>query len=160
MIGQRFGRLVIVQEVWSNPKHHSRKFLCKCDCGTEKEILKSNIIRGKSISCGCFRAEKTGNQTRTHGLSKTTTHLAWENMRRRCFDPRNKAWHNYGGRGITICERWGKFANFLADMGVKPFDSAQIDRINNNGNYEPENCRWLTPSENCRNKRDAIMLSI
>ena len=96
----------------------------------------------------------------TDGMKKTPGYVSWKNMKSRCYNINHVAWERYGGRGIVVCDRWKEsFINFLSDMGPKPFENAQIDRIDNNGNYDPSNCRWSTPSENSRNRRDSVVLT-
>jgi hypothetical protein len=97
-------------------------------------------------------------QKATHGMARTPTHTSWKNMRSRCDNPKDKDFPRYGGRGITYCDRWKYFANFLDDMGIKP-DSLQIDRIDNNGNYEPGNCRWVDGKVNCNNRRNNVLIT-
>ena len=140
-IGQRFGKLVIINILAGVG---CTKALCKCDCGTEKEIIMGNILSGKSRSCGCVH--------KTHGLTNTSTYKIWAKMKNRCSSEKTKSYKNYGGRGIFVCERWDKFENFLEDMGERP-PSLELDRINNDGPYSPDNCRWTTRKENGRNRR-------
>jgi hypothetical protein len=120
-------------------------------------------VKGNSTSCGCYRSELTVKRNTIHGHNvrgkRTGEYGAWCNIRERCGDPMNKDYHNYGGRGIKVCRRWlHSFEAFLADMGPKPTSRHQIDRINNNGNYKPGNCRWSTPIENAGNKRNTVFL--
>jgi hypothetical protein len=107
--------------------------------------------------------EKQKKYCHSHGYSKTAIYSRWKNMLSRCEDPNHINFNDYGGRGIKVCERWHNFENFLADMG-NPFTdnkskALQIDRINNNGNYEPGNCRWVTPRENCNNRRNNVLIT-
>lgn len=159
MIGQRFGRLVVVSA--ADRKDGYARWKCLCDCGATTEARTGDLKHGNTSSCGCLRRELTGNIRRTHGLSKTSLHNTWELMRSRCSNPNNKCWQDYGGRGIKVCERWeNSFENFLADMGEKPFEGAQLDRIENDGDYSPDNCRWSTRKENGRNKRNTLFLTL
>ena len=145
--GMRSGRLVAKQYIESN-KNGSAKWLCVCDCGTEKVIFAQSIKYGKSLSCGCLlRIRKA---TAKHGLSSTKQYKAWAGIIQRCTNPKNHKWHRYGGRGITVCDRWRTYDNFLSDMGERPA-GLSVDRIDNDGNYEPANCRWSTPKEQSNN---------
>jgi hypothetical protein len=148
--GVRFGMLVVITDGLPN-----RRVLARCDCGNETTPFRSNVLRGLTSSCGCLRKSLLdAGQRRTHGLTKTPTHNVWVRMRRRCDDESHDAYRFYGGRGISVCERWSSFANFLADMGERPAGMS-IERRNTNGNYEPSNCYWATKQEQMRNKRNS-----
>jgi hypothetical protein len=142
--GMQQGRLLCLEE-------RGKMVLCGCACGKEIEIWRTNFLAGYSQSCGCLRNERTSAANTTHGLSKTPTYGAWKTMRRRCEDPTHEKYKYYGSRGIRVCLRWQEFTNFLSDMGERPA-GLELDRIDNNGNYEPDNCRWVTHKENCGNR--------
>lgn len=154
-VGDRFGRWVVV----GTNAPGKRKADCLCDCGERKTVAPSSLRRGCSISCGCRRRELTRMADTCHGLTETRVYGSWGKMRSRCTDPAYHAFHRYGGRGIRVCERWMSFKNFLADMGHPPTPKHTIDRINNDGNYEPGNCRWVTQKQQVRNSTTVTMVS-
>ena len=127
------------------------RWLCKCECGNTKLVSVSNLLNGHTRSCGCLK--QTNDQNKTHGMTRSKSYVVWANMNQRCFDPKATHFKHYGGRGITVSEDWKKFENFFADMGEPPI-GLTIDRINNNGNYEKNNCRWATYKQQALNKRN------
>jgi hypothetical protein len=150
-----YGSLTVVGYMGMEGRSIAR-WLCMCACGEESVVNGSNLKSGSTKSCGCQRNKF--NRV-THGLSKTAEYRVWRGMLTRCGNPKDHTYHNYGGRGITVCERWLKFKNFSADMGRRPSKDHSIDRINNNGNYEPENCRWATIAEQRSNQRTNTLLT-
>ena len=125
---------------------------CACSCGGHCRARGSDLVRGHIRSCGCLRREALLGNNRTHGGSQTRAYESWRRAVARCADPFGKDWKNYGGRGIKVCDRWLRFESFLADMGERP-PGTSIDRIDNDGNYEPGNCRWATAKEQRANQR-------
>jgi hypothetical protein len=130
------------------------KILCVCDCGSFRDVVRDKLISGHTKSCGCISRE--GSRLR-HGQcrkgSHTPEHRAWTKMFERCYSDNPYRKKYYGDRGISVCERWKTFENFFADMGLRPSRQHSLDRINNDGNYEPGNCRWATKSEQMKNRR-------
>ncbi|HTD74539.1 MAG TPA: hypothetical protein VK652_13505 [Steroidobacteraceae bacterium] len=148
--GETFGRLKVesyagVRKIPCGVIHHY--WNCVCECATHCVVSHNSIIHGKTTSCGCFRREKSRETKFKHGLLKSKEYTSWIAMRNRCFDPGNDRYQSYGGRGITVCDRWFySFEDFLADMGPRPLGKA-LGRIDKNGNYEVSNCSWMTPLE-------------
>lgn len=153
LVGQRFGRLVVIEEA---PRYNGHiHYKCLCDCGTLTYVQTSNL-RGKTKSCGCLHKEsskKNSPYKPTHGLSHLREFGVWTAMHQRCSDTNHNSYKNYGGRGIVVCERWKDFENFFADMGLRPGDEYTIERLENNSNYEPLNCIWATRATQQKNRR-------
>jgi hypothetical protein len=159
--GNDFGRLTVLEIAGIN-SHGGSLWRCHCTCGNDVVVSREHLVTGDAKSCGCFYRDTRGQQRghTTHGMYKTPTYWSWVGMRQRCTYPGNVKWADYGGRGITVCERWlNSFAEFLADMGVRP-PGMTLDRFpNNDGNYEPGNCRWATRSEQRKNQREVANAS-
>jgi len=157
--GQRFGRWFVLSK--SEKKCHSCTiWWCRCDCGTVKEVLYRYLKNGRSTSCRCYANELLVKMSTKHGCvsggNKTPEYICWLQMIGRCHRTKHKMFNYYGGRGISVCDRWklkGGFINFLKDMGVRPSINHSIDRLDNNGNYNKENCRWATKSQQSNNTR-------
>lgn len=153
-VGQKFNRLLVIGvERRQLPNRTRVFFLCRCDCGQEVSAVYNDVIRGAHRSCGCLQLERITK----HGHSpfdyrkKTRTYTSWLSMHQRCENPKATGYRRYGGRGIEVCARWADFSNFLADMGERP-PLHSIDRLNNNKNYEPSNCRWATTKQQAENR--------
>lgn len=147
--GDRFGRLTVVSE--GKLSGRNRYWNCICDCGNKKEICYSSLSRGSSKSCGCLNSEMARKRKTTHGKSGSLAYIVWTNMKARCLNKSHKSFHRYGGRGILVCKEWMSFDNFFSDMG-EPLPFQEIDRIDNNGNYCKENCKWSTSQEQSENR--------
>jgi len=147
LTGQRFGRLTVLGYCGRN-RFENIEWLCRCECGNETVKTTSSLVSGRTVACGCYNA------SRTHGKAGTTEYQTWSAMIQRCTTPGHKAYPDYGGRGIKVCARWRRsFQNFLDDMGPRPGKEYSLDRIDNDGDYEPSNCRWTTQLEQMNNRR-------
>lgn len=156
--GQRFGRLVALTPMPPKKKGGSTRWLCRCDCGNESTPATAQLRRNRAKSCGCLQIESVRSSNTTHGQYKSPEYRAWVALVSRCTIRTNGSFPNYGGRGISVCERWSDFSAFLQDMGQRP-KGTTIDRIDNNGNYEPSNCRWATKEEQESNKRTTVLVT-
>jgi len=156
LAGQIFGRLTVLRELGLN-KHSRIVWLCACSCGNETSVVGRRLLTGRTRSCGCLYVEaisNNGKKNRIHGHAgcRNRAYASWRSMRKRCYNPKNRQYKNYGGRGIIVCERWrSSFVNFLTDMGERP-EGYELDRKDPNGNYEPLNCRYI-PSKSGKTRQ-------
>ena len=154
LTGKRFSRLRVLG--YSHNHNNGSFWKCKCDCGKTKITSLNNLRQGHTKSCGCFARDtvvKINKSRATHNETKTKFYVVWRNMRNRCLSKKSNQFKNYGGRGIKICKKWEKFENFKRDMLPTYKEGLSLDRINNNGNYSPSNCRWATIKTQSQNKR-------
>ena len=155
---QTFGRLTAIARISDKAKKRVL-WLCVCDCGTEHVVRADHLYAGLIRSCGCLRIESSREKETTHGLTGTSEYMSWTGAKGRCHNEQDAKYEYYGGRGISVCKRWDTFEQFLKDMGNRPTQKHSIDRIDNDGDYTPENCRWATMKEQCRNRRSNHLLT-
>lgn len=161
LIGTKFGRLTVVSDKGRHWHGSRRRYWeCICLCGKVKIVSETQLVNGYTKSCGCLQREAASRIRKKHGQSKTSEFSIWACMIDRCYRIKNKRWDIYGGRGITVCDKWKQsFSEFLADMGNRPSRNHSLDRIDTNGNYEPSNCRWATLLEQANNTRTNLFIT-
>lgn len=157
LTGQKFGRLTVLERAEYDGKNKVIRYKCVCECGEERVVFRNSLATGQTQSCGCLNRD-ISRERATHGYTrngkKTKEYLAINNIIARCTNPKNPMYKHYGGRGITVCDRWrNQPGTFVEDMGYRPSDKHSIERIDVNGNYEPSNCKWATATEQSRNQR-------
>ena len=166
LAGRRIGRLVVLGPVERRYYENGRSiviWLCRCDCGSEVSVQATHLMKGTTASCGCLKRDTKPNLKHGHSsvrYGRATEYTAWLHMKDRCANTKRKDYHRYGGRGVTVCDRWlNSYENFLADMGRRPPDKHSLDRYpDNDGNYEPSNCRWGTSEQQGNNRCDNIRI--
>ena len=161
MLNKVFGRLTVTRRSPKNTFGH-KFWYCECECGNSIEVDGGHLRSGNTQSCGCLRSDTTTQRSTVHGHSKreqkSDEYICWRNIKQRCFSPSNKEYHNYGGRGITMCDDWLDFNVFIKDMGKKPTSKHTIERINVNGNYTKDNCCWATTKQQAKNRRNTHII--
>lgn len=160
LIGKRFHKLLVVEK--ANNQKHKTMWKCKCDCGSITLVTTSNLNANRVKSCGCLRIDQLIKRSTTHNQRHTSLYEVWKSIKQRCLNPQSKAYKNYGGRGICICDEWkNNFENFYKWSISNGYTKGlTIDRIDNNSNYSPQNCRWVTRLQQANNKRNTIYLTI
>jgi hypothetical protein len=153
LTGKRFARLAVIARAPSGNNWQVR-WLCVCDCGSQKVVASTHLRRGLTKSCGCYMRDRNSEVHSVHGKSKTQEHAIWCGMLTRCSNPSVSIYYLYGGRGISVCEKWkGDFLAFFSDMGPRPSKRHSVERRDPNGNYEPGNCYWATRAQQVNNRR-------
>lgn len=159
LTGKKIGKLIVIKRCGSN-KNGRALWLCKCDCGNTKIVCGNSLLTKLTISCGCYNKELVKKVNLKHNMSYTKLYKVWQGMKTRCYDKNFMYYYNYGGRGITICDEWkndfSKFYEWIINNGYE--EGLTIDRINVNGNYEPNNCRWITKREQNNNMNKTIFI--
>lgn len=158
-IGKKYGKLTVIKRMHN--VNGKVKYLCKCDCGNEKVVYAADLRNGKIVSCGCYRLQKLSEKISVHKKTKTRLYRIWQNMKTRCYNPKFKQFKDYGGKGVSVCEEWKndfmQFYNWAMSNGYN--DTLTIDRIDTNGNYEPDNCRWATLKQQARNNSKNVLIT-
>lgn len=160
LVGLKFGRWTVERIADRYGRQKVKAWFCLCECGVSKVVTETSLLTGFSKSCGCYKKDAARRQMTTHGMRNSPEFTAWDHMIARCTNTLNPHYHNYGGRGISVCETWRtSFVAFLTDMGHRPTPGHSLDRIDNDGNYNKDNCRWATYRQQQNNKRTNHILT-
>lgn len=159
LANQKFGMLTVIRYVGCDEKYN-HKWLCECECGNETIVTTGNLRKGHTTSCGCYRHKRQRDSHITHGMSSKRLYQTWQNMKNRCYNPNVESYKYYGERGIKVCEEWLESFETFADWSLENGynDTLTIDRVNVDGNYEPNNCRWIDEITQANNKRTSVLL--
>ena len=159
--GQKFGRLTVISRA-ENSKTGQVRWLCECECGNQTVVQGADLRRGRTKSCGCWNSEKNSKRSKTHGMTRSKIYRTWQGIKTRCFNQNNHKYSNYGGRGIAMFPEWindfQKFYEYVSKLPHYGEDGYSLDRIDNNGNYEPNNLRFATTKEQSLNQRRTIFV--
>lgn len=155
LAGNRYGRLVVESYAPLHATSRRNGWKCRCDCGEIKVVRADSLLRGDTLSCGCYN--KVAKRNHSHGMTRTPEYTAWRSMRARCENANGHAYGYYGERGISVCVEWSSFERFHKDMGDRPSSDHSLDRIDNNDGYNAENCRWATKTEQSNNRRNNLL---
>lgn len=155
LVGKRFSHLIVTSR--APQKKNRTLWQCLCDCGNAKIIRGDALVRGVTISCGCYHKEQLRIRQTQHGLSRTRLYVIWHGMMLRCYNKTSNRWQYYGGKGIIVCARWHKVENFIVDMGEPPTTNHTLDRVKGNLGYSKENCKWSTPKEQANNRSNNLV---
>jgi hypothetical protein len=159
LVGQRFGRLTVIVRVENGACNRTR-WLCRCDCGSEVIVFGCGLKSGNTKSCGCYKHDRIIETKTTHGMKGTPLYGVWKDIKNRCYNANGKDYNLYGARGIRVCDRWlNSFENFYKDMKEGYYKGLTIERVNTNCDYEPDNCKWATNTEQQNNKRNNHLIT-
>jgi hypothetical protein len=156
LLDQKFGKLKVVSRNPEGTKSKSTRWDCVCDCGGKTTVCGAYLVKGEVSSCGCLQKERTKEANTIHGMSNVPEYKIWKTMIQRCNSPKYIQYHDYGGRGITVCDRWkNSFKDFIADLGNRPSNEHRLKRTDTNKSYEPNNCAWTIGTERVNSKSKA-----